>query len=131
MDIAKKLQRYREDKSLTQEQVAENIHCSRQTISNWETGKSLPDITSIVLLSTLYEVSLDEMLKGDSIMLHHMQEELKKLEISNYTKKTNKRFVNFQKNFTKGWKIDWISIVGYTLFMLVLYTAIILFFINR
>ena len=59
------LKKARENAGYTQEQVAERIRVSRQTISNWETGKTLPDIISIIDLSDLYQISIDELLKGD------------------------------------------------------------------
>ena len=59
MEIKKKLKDARANAGLTQEQVAEKIMVSRQTISNWENGKSLPDIISIINLSDLYQISLD------------------------------------------------------------------------
>ena len=65
MEIEKKLKDVRMQAGLTQEQVAEKIMVSRQTVSNWENGKSLPDIVSIMSLSDLYQISIDELLKGD------------------------------------------------------------------
>ena len=63
MDIGNKLQRARTKANLTQEQVAETLGVSRQTISNWENEKTYPDIKSVVTLSDLYQVSLDYLLK--------------------------------------------------------------------
>ena len=74
MEIGSKLRQARQKTGMTQEQVAREIHVSRQTISNWETGKSLPDVLSVIALSDLYSVSLDELLKGDANMLHHIEE---------------------------------------------------------
>ena len=50
------------------------MHVSRQTISNWENEKTYPDILSLIQLSDLYQVSLDELLKGDSKMIEHLEE---------------------------------------------------------
>ena len=58
----------------TQEKAAEKINVSRQTISNWENEKSYPDIISVIALSDLYSVSLDELLKGDQKMAEHLEE---------------------------------------------------------
>ncbi len=74
MEIGKKLKSVRIQKGFTQEAVAEKIQVSRQTISNWENEKSYPDIMSVVNLSNLYEISLDELLKGDKRMLEHLEE---------------------------------------------------------
>ena len=63
MDIGNKLNRARTNANLTQEQVAEVLGVSRQTISNWENEKTYPDIKSVVALSDLYCVSLDYLLK--------------------------------------------------------------------
>ena len=65
MGIEKKLKNARENANLTQEQVAQSIMVSRQTVSNWENGKSLPDIISIAKLSVLYKISIDELLGDD------------------------------------------------------------------
>lgn len=74
MQIGDKLKNARANVFLTQEDVAENIHVSRQTISNWENNRSYPDIISIILLSDLYQVSLDELLKGDKKMIEYLNE---------------------------------------------------------
>lgn len=63
MDIGNKLNRARTKANLTQEQVAEALGVSRQTISNWENEKTYPDIKSVVTLSDLYGISLDYLLK--------------------------------------------------------------------
>lgn len=77
MEIEKKLREARANAGLTQEQVAEKIAVSRQTISNWENGKSLPDIVSIIKLSDLYQISLDELLKGDKKMKEKIEKDVK------------------------------------------------------
>lgn len=74
MEIGKKLKNARIEAGLTQEKAAEKIDISRQTISNWENEKSYPDIISVIALSDLYSVSLDELLKGDQKMAEHLEE---------------------------------------------------------
>ena len=74
MEIGSKLRAARQRTGFTQEQVGEAIHVSRQTISNWENEKSYPDIISVIALSDLYSVSLDELLKGDQKMTEHLAE---------------------------------------------------------
>lgn len=74
MEIGEKLRKARTHSGLTQEKVAEKIEVSRQTISNWETEKSYPDIINVIKLSDLYFVSLDDLLKGDDQMLEHLKE---------------------------------------------------------
>lgn len=65
MELHEQIKKYRIKKNMSQEDLAKKIYVSRQTISNWETEKSYPDIHSLILLSSLFEVSLDELIKGD------------------------------------------------------------------
>ena len=73
-DIGCKIKAARIEKKLTQEQVAELLGVSRQTISNWENEKSYQDIISVIELSSLYSISLDDLLKGDERMMEHLEE---------------------------------------------------------
>lgn len=68
---------------ISQEELAEKVYVSRQTVSNWETGKNYPDIHSVLLLSSVFNVSLDQLIKGD---VEIMKNEIKETEI----KKLNK-----------------------------------------
>ncbi len=74
MEIGKKLKDARMRTGFTQEAVAEKINVSRQTISNWENEKFYPDIISVIELSNLYSISLDDLLKGDKKMMEHLEE---------------------------------------------------------
>ena len=65
MNIKEQLRKKRNENNITQEQIAEMIFVSRQTISNWENGKSYPDIKSLILLCDIYKISLDELVRGD------------------------------------------------------------------
>jgi transcriptional regulator with XRE-family HTH domain len=76
MEIERTIKEARLNSGLTQEQAAENLMVSRQTISNWENGKSLPDIVSVMNMSDLYQISLDELLKGDQKMKEKMVKDL-------------------------------------------------------
>ncbi|MDO5649781.1 MAG: helix-turn-helix transcriptional regulator [Gallicola sp.] len=80
MKISERLREARLQANLSQEKLAEEIHVSRQTISNWENGKTYPDIMSILLLSDLYEISLDELLKGDKAMVKYLEESTNTVE---------------------------------------------------
>ena len=94
MNIGDKIKNAREENKLTQTQASESLMVSRQTISNWENGKSLPDILSVIRMSELYQISLDELLKGDKAMMDKIE---KDIEIS----KTEKKII----------KYAWISIL--------------------
>ena len=65
--------------NLSQEELAEKIYVTRQSISNWENGKNYPDIHSLLLLSSLFDISLDQLVKGD---IEIMKVEIKKEEIA-------------------------------------------------
>ncbi|MEK4023022.1 helix-turn-helix transcriptional regulator [Bacillus safensis] len=85
MQLHEKLKNIRIERGLTQQKVAEELFISRQAVSNWENGKNYPDITTIVLLSKLYDVTLDELLKGDRKAVKSMKQELKTFNASNLT----------------------------------------------
>ena len=72
MDIGGKIKKSRTDAKITQEQAAQALGISRQTISNWENERSYPDIVSVLKMSDLYSVSLDYLLKGDSPMKNYL-----------------------------------------------------------
>lgn len=64
MKIEDKLLKLRKGKGLSQEEVADILNVSRQTISKWETGQSTPDFDKIIPICELYEISCDELLTG-------------------------------------------------------------------
>lgn len=61
MTLGSKLKTMRQAKNLSQSQVAEKLHLSRQTVSKWELEKSIPDLESLKMLAILYDFSLDEL----------------------------------------------------------------------
>ena len=65
MNLAEKLFELRKAKNLTQDDVAEKLNVTRQTVSKWETGQSTPDFDKIVPLCELYEISPNELLMGE------------------------------------------------------------------
>lgn len=73
MEVGEKLRERRNTLHMTQDEVAEALGVTRQTISNWENGRSYPDIERIIRLSDIYQLSLDELLKGDNKMVHQLQ----------------------------------------------------------
>ena len=72
MDIGLKIKKARIKANFTQEQVADTLGVSRQTISNWENEKTYPDIVSVVKMSELYEISLDHLLKEEKAMSNYL-----------------------------------------------------------
>ena len=83
MEVGAQIKKYRSNMGISQEELAEKVYVSRQTVSNWETGKNYPDIHSVLLLSSVFNVSLDQLIKGD---VEIMKNEIKETEI----KKLNK-----------------------------------------
>lgn len=78
MELGNKIKYYRGEKEFSQEELAERVYVSRQTISNWENNKSYPDINSIVLLSEIFEISIDYLIKGD---VEQMKKEINSEEV--------------------------------------------------
>ncbi|WEG74373.1 helix-turn-helix domain-containing protein [Vagococcus intermedius] len=72
MNFSKQLKKYRELKGYSQEVLAEKIYVTRQTISKWENDKTYPDIHNLVALSILFEISLDELVKGDMMTMKNI-----------------------------------------------------------
>ncbi|WP_235803216.1 helix-turn-helix transcriptional regulator [Lentilactobacillus sunkii] len=65
MYVTKQLIHFRKMNHYTQDELAKKILVSRQTISHWETGKTYPDIQSLLLLCDLYNISLDQLIHDD------------------------------------------------------------------
>ena len=78
MEFGKQIKKLRQEAQLSQEELAERIYVSRQTISNWENDKSYPDVNSLVLLSETFQISLDNLIKGD---IEVMKDVIRKEEI--------------------------------------------------
>ncbi|WP_448902773.1 helix-turn-helix domain-containing protein [Eubacterium sp.] len=76
MELGKQIKMHRQEAELSQEELANRVYVSRQTISNWENDKSYPDVNSLVLLSEIFQISLDKLIKGDiDIMKSVIQKE--------------------------------------------------------
>jgi len=72
MNFSNQLKRYRELHGLSQEMLAEKIYVTRQTISKWENDKTYPDIHNLIALSVLFEITLDELVKGDVVIMKNI-----------------------------------------------------------
>ena len=78
MELGKQIKMHRQEAHLSQEELANRVYVSRQTISNWENDKSYPDVNSLVLLSEIFQISLDNLIKGD---IEVMKDVIQKEEI--------------------------------------------------
>lgn len=121
MDIGSKLKSIRLKNKYTQEEMAEELNVTRQTISNWELNKSYPDIISIIKLSEVYDVTLDELLKGDDKMIDFLNESIN-------TVKSNKNTIYiFLFNIIFMFFISLlIFIKNNTIILLILFSAVLL-----
>lgn len=99
MDLGNRIKTEREKLSMSQDELAQKMDISRQAISKWETGSSYPDIEKILKLSEIFNLSLDELVKGDK---------------------------NFQENLIKEGKtcMSGLTILGYVLIALGIITCI-------
>ena len=78
MELGKQIKKHRQEVQLSQEKLADRVYVSRQTISNCENDKSYPDVNSLVLLSEIFQISLDNLIKGD---IEVMKDVIQKEEI--------------------------------------------------
>lgn len=83
LEIGKTIKQHRTELGWSQEVLAEKAYVSRQTVSNWETEKSYPDVHSLLILSDLFGVSLDELIKGDVAV---MKEQVKSKDVRTFKK---------------------------------------------
>lgn len=75
MEIGKWIRTLRKTGSFSQDVLAEKIYVSRQTISNWENDENYPDVKSLLLLSDLFDTTLDTLVKGDIEEMKHFKRE--------------------------------------------------------
>lgn len=88
MEVGNQIKKYRQSINLTQEELAEKIYVTRQTVSNWENGKNYPDLNSLIMLCDLFNISLDILVKGDVI-------EMKKQVVQDDVRKFKRDMVIF------------------------------------
>ena len=84
MDVSEKILQLRKANGFTQEELAEKLNVSRQSVSKWESGQSVPELEKLVALSEIFQVSTDHLLKPSELdqlsikteMLEKQQQEL-------------------------------------------------------
>ena len=86
MNVGARIKKYREKQNISQDELALKVFVSRQTISNWETNKSYPDIKSLTMLSNIFHVTLDDFIKGDIEEMKRIvsKEKIEKFNIMSY-----------------------------------------------
>ena len=85
MDFSEKLLTLRKSRNLTQEELAEQLDVSRQSVSKWESGQAVPELDKIVALSRIFDVTTDYLLKPSeidelSVRAEMLEQQQKKLE---------------------------------------------------
>ena len=83
MELGQQLKAHRKELGISQDELAEKIFVSRQSISNWENNKTYPDIHTLLLLAEAFGVSLDELIKGD---VEEMKEEINAQERAGFNR---------------------------------------------
>ena len=94
MDINERLYELRKNNNWSQEELAEKLNVSRQTVSKWESNKTIPELEKLVKLSEIYNISLDELIKGvtsEDISKENSNKKLSKLKL--FIKKHLKKII--------------------------------------
>ncbi len=91
----------RKEKGITQEQLAEELGVSGRTISRWETGKNMPDISLLVEIAEFFDVSIPEIIKGER-KSENMKEETKEVveTMSDYAKAEKEQLIKSFRNMS-------------------------------
>ena len=91
----------RKEKGITQEQLAEELGVSGRTISRWETGKNMPDISLLVEIAKFFDVSIPEIIKGER-KSENMKEETKEVveTMSDYAKAEKEQLIKSIRNMS-------------------------------
>ncbi|MFD6442967.1 helix-turn-helix domain-containing protein, partial [Peribacillus sp. NPDC060186] len=79
MIFSERLKKEREKRNWSQNDLAEKIHVSRQSVSKWETGKNYPSIEVLINLSDLFQITVDELLRSDEELKEKIIRESKQL----------------------------------------------------
>ena len=98
MDFNDKLLTLRKSKDLTQEQLAERLDVSRQSVSKWESGQAVPELDKIIALSNIFDVTTDYLLKPSeidelSVKTQILEQQQKALEYSIQKKEKKKNII--------------------------------------
>lgn len=86
MQLGNQIKKYRNDLKLSQDELADKVFVTRQSISNWENNKTYPDINSLILLSEVFSISLDVLIKGD---LEMIKNEVNMIDVKAFKKDSN------------------------------------------
>ena len=115
MNLGEKLIKLRKDKNLSQEEVAEKLGVTRQTISKWETNESTPDLNKIVPICNLYDITTEELLTDKKIVKKENNKvKNQSLKLIDSIISTIALLLYLSISFlTKRWDITWIIWIIY------------------
>ena len=86
MSLGERIYRLRTEKNLSQGDLAEQLEVSRQSISKWENNNAVPDLEKIIKLSEIFEISLDELVKGKTTIVENVDDASQNRKVYNTTK---------------------------------------------
>ncbi|WP_268913579.1 helix-turn-helix transcriptional regulator [Lentilactobacillus sp. SPB1-3] len=75
MNFSDKLKKCRNQKGITQEELADYLHVSRKTVSGWETGRSYPDVNIIINISDFFDVSFENLIRDDQVLSYYADQD--------------------------------------------------------
>lgn len=85
MELSRQLRMKREKHGLSQDEVAKAIFVSRQTVSNWENDRTYPDVQSLLMLSQIYDTTVDELIQGDIVIMQQaIKDDSRKMRLLSY-----------------------------------------------
>ena len=116
MEFGSKLYGLRKEKGLSQEELANRLEVTRQTVSKWELGDSTPDLDKLVMLAEIFEVSLDELVLDRVPVSTKLDEFGAKVMTEENRKKVRKGLRIFGLIAAAALAIDAVSLLIYFLF---------------
>ena len=72
-EVANSIKKLRQEKQLSQEQLAEQLHVTRQAVSNWENGKTQPDVDTLTQLAAVFDVSVERIIYARKSLISILQ----------------------------------------------------------
>lgn len=84
MKLSEKIKRCRKNQKMTQQQFGDQLHVSRKTVSGWENDRSFPDISTLIKISDLFNISLDDLLKDSNTAIDYYQTSIAKSNLQKW-----------------------------------------------
>ena len=130
MKFSEKIYLLRKEAGMTQSELSEALHVSRQSISKWEMGTAMPDMVNIIAISKIFLVSIDYLIHDD-IEVRESQKKINLPSDNNKKKFTIVFFFIFLLLALLFWRIRQNAVGTMILFLLIAGTALLIIFIIR